>query len=93
MEWRANIHSKGRALLMLFLFSDVSDADAPTRIRVGSHLDIARTLAPAGEAGLTMPVRLNSPEFILHRDPSCSTNVFAKLSGAWHLQNDTFTMC
>lgn len=53
-EWRANVHSKGRALLMLFLFSDVSERDAPTRIRVGSHLDIARQLAPAGEAGLTL---------------------------------------
>lgn len=54
MEWRANIHSKGRALLMLFLFSDVGRDDAPTRIRVGSHADIARQLAPAGEAGLTL---------------------------------------
>jgi hypothetical protein len=54
MTWRANIHSKGRALLMLFLFSDVSDDDAPTRIRVGSHADIARQLAPAGESGLTL---------------------------------------
>jgi len=54
MAWRANIHSKGRALLMLFLFSDVGEDDAPTRIRVGSHADIARQLAPAGEAGLTL---------------------------------------
>jgi hypothetical protein len=54
MSWRANIHSKGRALLMLFLFSDVSEQDAPTRIRVASHVDIARQLAPAGEAGLTL---------------------------------------
>jgi len=54
MSWRANIHSKGRALLMLFLFSDVSGEDAPTRIRVGSHADIARQLAPAGEPGLTL---------------------------------------
>ena len=54
MSWRANIHSKGRALLMLFLFSDVGERDAPTRIRVGSHLDIARQLAPAGEQGLTL---------------------------------------
>jgi hypothetical protein len=53
-SWRANIHSKGRALLMLFLFSDVTERDAPTRIRVGSHADIARQLAPAGEAGLTL---------------------------------------
>ena len=54
MSWRANIHSKGRSLLMLFLFSDVGDGDAPTRIRVGSHADIARQLAPAGEQGLTL---------------------------------------
>jgi hypothetical protein len=54
MSWRANIHSKGRALLMLFLFSDVGEDDAPTLIRAGSHLDIARQLAPAGEDGLTL---------------------------------------
>lgn len=54
MSWRANIHSKGRALLMLFLFSDVEENDAPTRIRVGSHIDIARRLASAGEAGLSL---------------------------------------
>jgi phytanoyl-CoA dioxygenase PhyH len=54
MSWRANIHSKGRALLMLFLFSDVGERDAPTLIRVGSHADIARQLAPAGEQGLTL---------------------------------------
>lgn len=54
MSWRANIHSRGRLLLMLFLFSDVGERDAPTLIRVGSHMDIARQLAPAGEAGLTL---------------------------------------
>jgi hypothetical protein len=50
--WRVNITSRGRALLMLFLFSDVGENDAPTRIRVGSHLELPRILAPAGEAGL-----------------------------------------
>lgn len=54
LSWRANVSSKGRALLMLFLFSEVGELDAPTRIRVGSHLDIARQLAPAGDAGLTL---------------------------------------
>jgi hypothetical protein len=54
MKWRANVASKGRALLMLFLFSDVGDDDAPTRIRAGSHLDVARRLAPHGDAGLTL---------------------------------------
>ncbi|WID96271.1 phytanoyl-CoA dioxygenase family protein [Bosea vestrisii] len=54
MNWRVNLASKGRALLMLFLFSDVGEDDAPTRIRAGSHRDIARQLAPAGEAGLSL---------------------------------------
>lgn len=54
MNWRVNIASKGRALLMLFLFSDVGVDDAPTRIRVGSHVDIARRLAPYGESGMTL---------------------------------------
>jgi hypothetical protein len=53
-EWRVNLRSKGRALLMLFLFSDVGDNDAPTRIRLGSHLRIPQLLAPAGEDGLSM---------------------------------------
>lgn len=54
MEWRANVSSKGRALLMLFLFSDVGEDDAPTRLRKGSHLDVARMLASKGEEGLTL---------------------------------------
>lgn len=52
-SYRINVHSRERALLMLFLFSDVGEHDAPTRIRRGSHLDVARLLAPAGEAGMT----------------------------------------
>jgi hypothetical protein len=54
MAWRANVSSRGRALLMLFLFSDVDFDDAPTRIRIGSHIDVARQLAPAGDAGMTL---------------------------------------
>jgi hypothetical protein len=38
----------------LFLFSDAGVNDAPTRIRAGSHLDIAKGLAPAGENGLSL---------------------------------------
>jgi hypothetical protein len=60
MEWRANVTSRGRLLLMLFLFSEVGEEDAPTRIRVGSHLDMARLLEPAGEAGLTMREMMTS---------------------------------
>jgi hypothetical protein len=53
-DWRVNLRSKDRALLMLFLFSDVSEDDAPTRIRLGSHLRVPPLLAPAGEDGLRM---------------------------------------
>jgi hypothetical protein len=54
LNWRVNARSKGRALLMLFLFSDVGADDAPTRIRVGSHREMARILEPAGEAGMSL---------------------------------------
>jgi hypothetical protein len=50
---RLNLSSQGRALLMLFLFSDVGESDAPTRIKVGSHLEVPPLLEPAGEVGLT----------------------------------------
>lgn len=49
-----NLRSRGRALLMLFLFSDVGPDDAPTRIKVGSHLDVPRFLAPHGDAGVDL---------------------------------------
>lgn len=52
-KWRVNINSKGRALLMLFLFSDVSEQDAPTRMKPGSHLDVAKILGPEGDQGLS----------------------------------------
>jgi hypothetical protein len=54
LNWRVNVFSKGRALLMLFLFSDVGQDDAPTRIRIGSHLDVAKMLAPEGRSGLSL---------------------------------------
>lgn len=54
LDWRANVKSSGRALLMLFLFSDTGPDDAPTRIRVSSHAQIARELLPYGEAGATL---------------------------------------
>ena len=63
LNWRINVFSKGRALLMLFLFSDVGERDAPTRIRVGSHLDVARILAPAGEHGLSARDLVAAPDF------------------------------
>lgn len=47
-----NLRSRGRALLMLFLFSDVDAETAPTRIKTGSHLDVPAFLRPAGERGM-----------------------------------------
>jgi hypothetical protein len=47
-----NLWSRDRALLMLFLFTDVGPDDAPTRIYVGSHLDVPPILEPIGETGV-----------------------------------------
>lgn len=43
-DYEVNFASQGRALLLLMLFTDVGKHDAPTRIRVGSHLPVARAL-------------------------------------------------
>jgi hypothetical protein len=51
-QYWVNVQSRGRALLALFLFTDVSERDAPTEILVGSHLDVPRVLAPFGERGV-----------------------------------------
>jgi hypothetical protein len=51
--YHTNLRSRDRALLMLFLFSEVTEEDAPTRIRVGSHLDVPPLLQPYGEAGVS----------------------------------------
>lgn len=51
-EYWANVRSRARGLLALFLFTDVGPHDAPTRLALGSHLAMPRILAPAGEAGM-----------------------------------------
>lgn len=50
-EPRLNLRSHGRALLMLFLYSDIGPDDAPTLLRTGSHLDVAALLEPHGTGG------------------------------------------
>jgi hypothetical protein len=52
-KWRVNIKSRGRALLMLVLYSDIGDNDAPTLIDKGSHWDVAKLLSSEGDAGLS----------------------------------------
>jgi hypothetical protein len=74
MRYRVNLASKGRALLMLFLFSDVGEDDAPTRVRVGSHLDVPPILEPAGEAGLGfMPLAREAVPATEHRPQASAT--------------------
>src|SRR5687768_9093036 len=70
-KWKINVFSKGRALLMLFIFSDTDENDAPTVIKKGSHMDVARILEPYGEEGLAfmdvagrLNVTLDRPEVI-----------------------------
>ena len=58
-NWWVNHHSRGRALLMLFLFTDIGPDDAPTRIRVGSHLAVPRLLVPAGDSGVPFGAVVN----------------------------------
>ncbi len=63
LAWRINVRSKGRALLMLVLYSDVSEKDAPTIICKGSHIDVARLLHGEGDQGLSfmeLAARLDS---------------------------------
>jgi len=72
-NWRINIFSRGRALLMLFLFSDVSESDAPTRIRAGSHLDVAPLLASAGEEGLSFMDLARKLDVSAHRPEALAT--------------------
>lgn len=51
-EPRVNLRSRGRALLALFLFTEVDEGNAPTRVRVGSHLDIPPILEEADDGGM-----------------------------------------
>lgn len=53
LEWRVNVKSKGRALLILVLYSDVSEKDAPTVIYERSHRDVAKLLSNEGDSGLS----------------------------------------
>ncbi len=49
---------------MLFLFTDIGEHDAPTRLRVGSHHHIARLLEPEGDTGL------DARTLAAHADPA-----------------------
>ena len=60
-HYRVNFVSRGRALLLLMLFTDVTDIDAPTRIKAGSHQDVARALAGTAADGVVFVPSLHAP--------------------------------
>ena len=70
--WWVNERSRDRALLMLVLYTKVSTDDAPTRIRVGSHLDMPAALAPYGEAGI-LSLELPLPATVHQRPIALAT--------------------
>ncbi|MVU76902.1 phytanoyl-CoA dioxygenase [Nocardia sp. ET3-3] len=47
-----NYRSRARGLFLFVLFTDVTDVDAPTRMRVGSHRAVPACLYRYGEAGI-----------------------------------------
>jgi hypothetical protein len=51
-DWRLDVASRRRTLLMFFLLTDVGRFDAPTRLRIGSHLDVPPVLVDRGLDGL-----------------------------------------
>ncbi|SNT32812.1 hypothetical protein SAMN05216276_103487 [Streptosporangium subroseum] len=70
---------------MLFLFSEVGEEDAPTRIRVGSHLDVPKVLEKYGEDGASGLAL--APDLVAasdHRPLALATGSRATLSCAIH---------
>lgn len=72
-EWRINVKSKGRALLLLMLYSDVSINDAPTVIYQRSHIDVAKLLYPYGERGLSFMELANKLDELPEREEVYAT--------------------
>ena len=52
---RTDVFCKAHLLLVLFLFSDIDADGGATRIKVGSHLEMARRLEPHGAEGVAWP--------------------------------------
>ena len=60
--YSVNFESRGRALLLLMLFTDVGLDDAPTLIKAGSHLDVARALVKTAPEGTPFDVTTQAPQ-------------------------------
>lgn len=73
LEWRVNVKSKGRALLMLILYSDVSENDGPTVIYKKSHIDVARLLSKEDDLGLSFMELANKLDGLPKREEVYAT--------------------
>lgn len=71
-DWWVNYSSRTRGLLCLFLFTDITPDDAPTELKIGSHMDIPRLLVPFGEAGTSFQ-NVEIPESTLARPSAWAT--------------------
>jgi hypothetical protein len=71
-EFWVNYASRRRGLLCLFLFTDVTADDAPTEIKVGSHMDIPRLLLPFGLTGTSFQ-NIEFPDSTLDRPSAWAT--------------------
>jgi hypothetical protein len=69
-----NVRSANRGLLALFLFSDVGEDDAPTELKVGSHVDIPPVLATFGDDGARFDVAAAAfPKSVFSRPSALAT--------------------
>ena len=75
-----NLRSRGRALLMLFMFSDIGPDDAPTRVKVGSHLDVPLFLVAAGDRGMSFPAACAA----MDAAGSSTRRTASESPGSWH---------
>jgi hypothetical protein len=73
LEWRINLNSKARGLLLLFLFSDVGKMDAPTLLLPGSHREVARLLKVHGSQGLSFMELAKKIQETIKVDPLATT--------------------
>ena len=73
-QWRVNAGSRDRGLLAIYLLTDVEPDGAPTRLRPGSHRDVPRILAPAGDEGMEwLPAAQQAARASAHRPTALAT--------------------
>jgi len=71
---RVSAGSRARGLLALYLLTDVEPDGAPTRLRPGSHRDVPRILAAAGDSGMEwLPAAQQAARASAHRPTALAT--------------------